>query len=109
MRWRGGLAVAVVSMAAASLVACGGDDGSTGSGGGDDEGASPEFCDKAEAFNDATTSVRGIASADEMQEAVDQLDEVAEQAPTAIERGVHGAHRRARTPGDRHAHDGGRR
>ena len=84
MRRRVRLAATVATLAAvtASLVACG-DDGGGGSAeaGG---GASAEFCERAEAFDEATRSVQGIASADEMQDAVDQLQDVAAEAPAAI-------------------------
>jgi len=82
VRRRAGLAAAVLAVTA-GLVACGVDDGGGGSASGDG-GASEEFCSRAEAFDEATRSVQGIASADEMQEAVDQLEDVAQEAPAAI-------------------------
>jgi hypothetical protein len=76
----------VAAAAVLILGACGGDDDdSSGSGGGSAEGASQAFCDKAVDFQEATASVRGIANADEMQSAVDQLDGVAAEAPSQME------------------------
>jgi hypothetical protein len=80
VRRRAGLAAAVLAVTA-GLVACGGDGGGGAASGG---GAGEEFCTRAEAFDEATRSVQGIASADEMQDAVEQLEEVAQEAPAAI-------------------------
>ncbi len=77
--------VAVVAISLLTGAACG-DDDSAGSGSGDAQatGASDAFCDVAAEFQAATTSVRGIASADEMQASLDQLDDVAAEAPDAM-------------------------
>jgi hypothetical protein len=76
---------AVVAAGLLSGAACGSDDDTSGSGsGGEQPAASQAFCDKASAFQEATTSVRGIASADDMQAAVDQLENVAAEAPSAV-------------------------
>ena len=85
---RGAVRAAVVVGAAAVLLvgACGGDDDDSGSSGASSaEGASQAFCDKAADFQEATSSVQGIASADDMQNAVDQLDGVAAEAPPQME------------------------
>jgi hypothetical protein len=76
----------LVLLAAVTVLAgagCGGDDDG-GAGAAVDseaEGASEAFCGMAADFQEATASVPGIADADEMQQAVDQLDEVAAEAP----------------------------
>lgn len=73
----GGLVLALVAGA------CGGDGASTD--GAAAEGASEAVCDKAAEFEEATAAVRGIASADEMQAAVDELEGVAAEAPQQME------------------------
>lgn len=80
---------ALVAVAGLVVGACGGDDGGgsgEGAAGAADEPAavSTAFCEKAAAFDETTSSVRGIADADQMQEAVDQLDGVAAEAPEQL-------------------------
>jgi hypothetical protein len=77
-------AVGAAMVAVLALAACGGGDDAE-AGGGSGEGASGAFCDKAADFQEATSSVQGIASADDMQAAVDQLDDVAAEAPSQME------------------------
>jgi hypothetical protein len=78
---------AAVATAVLVLAACGGDDDADDaqSGGESAAGASEAFCDKAAEFQETTASVRGIASADEMQDAVDRLDGVAAEAPSQMD------------------------
>jgi hypothetical protein len=84
--WRGRRVAALVSVLLVAGAACGGDDdssssGSSSGGGEGAAGASEVFCDEAGVFQEATAAVPGIASADEMQAAVDQLADVAAEAP----------------------------
>jgi hypothetical protein len=78
-------ALAVLAAALVAAAACGGDDdgGAAAGESADREAgtASEAFCDMAAEFQETTASVPGIADADEMQEAVDRLDEVAAEAP----------------------------
>ena len=91
MRCATRLAAAAVAALLLCAGACGGD--GEESGGGSDGGAGGEqaadasaaFCDRAAAFQEATSAVEGIATADEMQAAVDQLDEVAAEAPASMD------------------------
>ena len=77
-------AVGAATVAVLALAACGGgDDDAEASGPG--EGASSAFCDEAADFQEATSSVQGIATADDMQAAVDQLAGVAAEAPSQME------------------------
>lgn len=90
LRVAAGRVGALVAVAALLTGACGGDD--SGGGGGDAAGAagdepaavSSAFCEKAAAFDETTSSVRGIATADQMQEAVDELAGVADEAPEQL-------------------------
>lgn len=78
------VATATAAVAALALAACGGGSDGAGADGGS-AGASDEFCDRAADFQEATTAVRGIASAEEMQAAVDQLEDVAAEAPSQMD------------------------
>lgn len=76
----------MVAAAVLAIGACGGDDDdSAGAGGASAEGASDAFCDQAADFQEATSSVQGIATADDMQAAVDQLEGVAAEAPSQMD------------------------
>jgi hypothetical protein len=84
---------ALVLLAAVPLLvgaACGGDDGGGASSGeraaGDREAAGDAraFCDMADELQEATTAVPGVAGADEMQRAVDRLEEAAAEAPPQV-------------------------
>jgi hypothetical protein len=85
-RWRAGVAVAVGCLLVGA--ACGGDDDGDGTAASADgsaaSGASAAFCDRAVEFEQATVAAAGIASAEEMQSAVDNLNDVAGEAPAQM-------------------------
>jgi hypothetical protein len=85
------VAPAVCLLAALGAACGGGDDGdaaggsASGAGGASSASASQAFCDSAAEFEQATAAATGIASADEMQSAVDQLNDVAAEAPEQMD------------------------
>jgi hypothetical protein len=87
-RWRAGVAVVVLCLVIAAGAACGGDDDGDSAAASADRsaasGASAAFCDKAVEFEQATAAATGIASAEEMQSAVDKLNDVAGEAPAQM-------------------------
>ena len=86
VRWAARAPVAVLAAGVLALGACGGDDSDGAQADGESAGgASEAFCDKAADFEEATDAVGGIASADQMQAAVDQLAGVAAEAPNQME------------------------